>query len=59
LEGVLEPIEIINISRKCIVFLQDFVIFKTFLGKKAQKGLKEGSKDADVNEGKFVFNTDV
>jgi hypothetical protein len=27
--------------------------------KKAQKHLKEGSKDADVNEGKFVFNIDV
>ena len=48
-----------NISCKYIVFLQDFVYFKTFLRKKRSKSLKEGSKDADVNEGKFVFNIDV
>jgi hypothetical protein len=39
--------------------LQDFVSFKTFLGKKDQKRLKEGSKHANVNEGKFVLNIDA
>jgi vacuolar-type H+-ATPase subunit C/Vma6 len=51
--------EITNISSKYIVFLQDFVNIETFLRKKAQKRLKEGSKDAEVNQGKFVFNIDV
>jgi hypothetical protein len=42
---------------KYIVFLQDFANFKTFLrGKNRLKRLKERSKVADVNEGKFVFN---
>jgi hypothetical protein len=41
-----------------ISFLQDFVNFKSFLIKiKAKELLKEGSKGADVNEGKFVLIT--
>jgi hypothetical protein len=35
----------------------NFANFKTFLG--AKNRLKEWSKVADVNEGKFVFNIDV
>jgi hypothetical protein len=42
---------------KYIVFLQDFANFKTFL--RAKNSLKEWSKVADANEGKFVFNIDV
>jgi hypothetical protein len=44
-----------------ISFLQDFVNFKGFLIKKKgrKNGLKEGSKGADVNEGKFVLNINV
>jgi hypothetical protein len=52
--------EIANISCKYIVSLQDFVNFKTFFEKtKAQKRLKEEIKDAELYEGKFVFNIDV
>ena len=53
--------EITNISCKsAIVFLQDFANFKTFLrAKTVKKRLKEWSKVADANEGKFVLNTDV
>jgi hypothetical protein len=48
--------EIANISCKNIVFLQDFVNFKTFFEKtKAQKRLKEEIKDAELYEGKFVL----
>jgi hypothetical protein len=39
--------------------LQDFVNFKSFLIKKAKELRKAGSKDAYVNEGKFVLNIDV
>jgi hypothetical protein len=39
--------------------LQDFVNLKSFLRKKVKELLKEGSKGTDVNEGKFVLNTDV
>jgi hypothetical protein len=40
--------------------LQDFVNFKSFFaGKRPKDLLKEGSKDADVNEGMFVLNIDV
>ena len=46
------------ISGKYIKFLQDFVNFKSFLRKKANRQ-KEGSKGADVNEGKFVLNIDA
>jgi hypothetical protein len=38
------------ISCKYISFLQNFVNFN---------GLKEGSKGADINEGKFVLNINV
>jgi hypothetical protein len=42
------------ISCKFISFLKDFVNFTSFLRKKSQKNrLKEWSKGADVNEGKF------
>jgi hypothetical protein len=49
------------ISCKYILFLQDcFVNFKSFFKKiKAKELLKEGSKGADVNEGRFVLNIDV
>jgi hypothetical protein len=47
------------ISCKCISFLQDFVNFKSFKKIKAKELLKEGSKGADVNEGRFVLNIDV
>jgi hypothetical protein len=40
-----------------VVFLQDYVNFKTFL--RTKRRLKEWSKIVDVNEGKFVFNIDV
>jgi hypothetical protein len=49
----------INIIIIIISFLQDFVNFKSFWEKKAKELLKEGSKGADVNEGKFVLNIDV
>jgi hypothetical protein len=42
------------ISCKYISFLQDFVNFKGWKNR-----LKEGSKGADVNEGKFVLNINV
>ena len=40
------------ISCKYILFLQDFVNFKSFLRKKGERIAIEGSKGADVNEGK-------
>jgi hypothetical protein len=47
-------------SYKNISFWQDFVNFKSFLRKnKANEFLKEGSKGADINKGKFVLNVDV
>jgi hypothetical protein len=39
--------------------LQDFVHLESFLEKKPKGLQKEGSKDADVNEGKFVLKIDV
>jgi hypothetical protein len=38
---------------------KSFANFKSFLRKKAKELLKEGSKGAEVNEGKFVLNIDV
>ena len=44
------------ISCKYISFLQDFVNFKKLFDKiKTKELLKEGSKGADVNKGKFVL----
>jgi hypothetical protein len=42
---------------KYIVFFQDFANFKTFL--RAKKRVKERSKVADIDEGKFVFSIAV
>jgi hypothetical protein len=48
------------ISCKYISLLQDFVNFKRYFNKiNAKELLKEGSKSADVNEGKFVLNIDA
>jgi hypothetical protein len=44
------------ISCKYISFLQDFVNFKALRKKGRKNRLKEGSKGADVNEGKFALN---